>query len=118
MKRTLAIILIVGLIGLGSLAILWPHPPVMVTITNQSNRPIASIRVEHERGLELLEYIGQRESKTVQFEARGETSYKLVVRFFDGSELSGGGGYAEPGYKFSETILESGIDTDVRLPPY
>lgn len=118
MKRTLAIILIVGLIGLGSLAILWPHPPVMVTITNQTNRPIALIRVEHERGLELLEHIRQRESKTVQFEAHGETSYKLLVRFVDGTEVSGGGGYAEPGYRFSETILESGINTDVRLPRY
>jgi len=118
MKRTLAIILSVGLIGLGGLAILWPQPPVIVIITNQSNQPIASVRVEHERGIELLEDIGQRESKTVQFETRGETSYKLVVRFIDGSEVSGGGGYAEAGYKFSETILESGIDTDVRLPPY
>jgi hypothetical protein len=118
MKRTLAIILSMGLIGLGSLAILWPRPPVVVTITNQSNQPIASVRVEHERGIELLGHIGQRESKAVQFEARGETSYKLVVRFVDGSEVSGGGGYAESGYKFSETILESGIDTDLRLPPY
>jgi hypothetical protein len=40
--------------------------------------------VEHERGIELLEHIGQRESKTVQLEARGETSYNLVVRFVDG----------------------------------
>ena len=118
MKRTLLIILSIGLIGLSSLAIVWPRPPVTVMITNQSNRPIASIRIEHERGIELLEHIGQRESKTVQFEARGETSYKLTVRFVDGSEVSGGGGYAEAGYKFSETILESGIDTDVRLPRY
>jgi len=118
MKRTLSIILSIGLIGLGSFAILWPRPPVTVMITNQSNRPIASSRVEHERGNELPGHIGQRESKTVQFEARGETSYKLTVRFVDSSEVSGGGGYAESGYKFSETILESGIDTDVRLPRY
>ena len=118
MKRTLAIILVVSLIGVGSLVLLWPRPPVTVTITNQSNRPIASIRIEHERGLEFLEYIGRRESKTVQFEAQGETSYKLLVRFVDGTEVSGGGGYAEPGYRFSETILESGINTDVRLPRY
>lgn len=118
MKRTLSIIVSIGLIGLSSLAILWPRPPVTVMITNQSSKPIASIRIEHERGIELLENLGQRESKTVQFEARGETSYKLKVRFVDGSEVSGGGGYAEPGYKFSETILKSGIDTDVRLPPY
>ena len=118
MKRTLAVILSAGLLGLSSLAILWPRSPVVVTITNQSNRSITSIRVEHERGIELLEHIGQRESKTVRLEARGETSYKLVVRFVDGSEMSGGGGYAEAGYEFSETILESGIDTNVRLPRY
>lgn len=118
MKRILAAILSVGLIGLGSLAILWPRPPVIVVITNQSNQPIASVRVEHERGIELLEDIGQRESKTVQLETRGETSYKLMVRFIDGSEVSGGGGYAEAGYKITETILESGINTDVRLSPY
>jgi hypothetical protein len=118
MKRKLTIILSVGLLGLGSLAILWPRQPVTVTIINRSNQPIESVRVEHERGIEHLEHIGKHESKAIQFEARGETSYKLVVRFVDGSEVSGGGGYAEPGYKFSETILESRIDTDVRVPPY
>lgn len=99
MKRTLTIILSAGLIGLGSLAILWPRQPITVTIINHGNQPIASVRVEHEREIELLEHIGQGESKAVQFEARGETSYKLVVRFVDGSEVSGGGGYAESGYK-------------------
>jgi hypothetical protein len=118
MKRTLFVILSIGLIGLGSWVI-WRSPtPVTVTITNHSNRPIASVRVEHERGIELVEHIGQLESKTVRFEPRGETSYKLTVRFADGSEVRGGGGYAESGYAFAETISESGIDTDVRLPRY
>jgi hypothetical protein len=118
MKRTLFILFSVGLIGLSILVILWPQTPVTVMITNQSNRPIASVRVEHERGIELVQNIGQRESKLVRFETRGETSYTLTVRFLDGSEVRGGGGYAESGYEFSETILESGIDTDVRLPHY
>jgi hypothetical protein len=53
----------------------------------------------------------------MRFEAGGETTYRLRVRFADGSELAGGGGYAEAGYKFSETISDSAIKTDLHLPP-
>jgi hypothetical protein len=118
MKRTLFIILSVGLIGLGAWAIWRPPTPVTVTITNHSSKSIASVRVEHERGVELVDRIGRLESRTVRFYPRGETSYKLTIRFSDGSETTGGGGYAESGYAFSETISDSGIDTDVQLPRY
>jgi hypothetical protein len=47
---------------------------------------------------------------------RGETSFRLRVRFADGSELAGGGDYAEAGYEFSEVIGDSAIQTDTRLP--
>jgi len=52
----------------------------------------------------------------MQFDPRGETSYNLRVRFDDGSELAGGGGYAEAGYEFHETITDSAIKTATRLP--
>lgn len=93
-------------------------PPVTVTIVNRSEKAIASVRLEHERGTEVLEDLGSGDAKAMRFEAGGETTYRLRVRFADGSELAGGGGYAEAGYEFSETISDSAIKTDLHLPRY
>lgn len=95
---------------------LRPIPPVTVIVKNTSGKPIASVRLEHERGVEVLENLPRGDAKAMRFNAGGETSYRLRVRFADGSELAGGGGYAEAGYEFSETIGDSAIKTDTRLP--
>lgn len=44
----------------------------------------------------------------------GEGSYGLEVTFEDGTVLAGGGGYVEPGYRRSETILADKIETDYK----
>jgi hypothetical protein len=97
--------------------VLRPVPPVTVTVANRSGKAIASVRLEHERGAEVLENLGSGDAKAMRFEAGGETTYRLRIRFADGSELVGGGGYAEAGYEFSETIRDSAIKTDLHLPP-
>ena len=96
--------------------ILRPVPPVTVIVKNTSGKAVASVRLEHERGVEVLENLAPGDAKAMRFKAGGETSYRLRVRFADGSELAGGGGYAEAGYEFSETISDSAIKTDTRLP--
>lgn len=119
LKRLLLIALGIGTAfatGVAAWLILRPVPPVTVIVTNTSGKTIASVRLEHERGVEVLETLAQGDSKAVRFKAGGETSYRLRVRFDDGSELAGGGGYAEAGYEFSETISDSAIKTDTRLP--
>lgn len=76
---------------------------------------IISVRLEHERGVEVLESLARGDARAMQFKAGGETSYRLRLRFADGSELAGGGGYAEAGYEFSESIGDSSIKTDARV---
>ncbi len=118
-----------GLITFGLAAVLggslmaWlalrPVAPVTVTVRNGSQKAIALIRVEHERGVETAGNLERGEARTIQFVAGGETSYTLRVRFADGSEVSGNLQYAEAGYEFVETVTESGVKTDdVSLPRY
>ena len=98
--------------------LLRPVPPVTVIVKNNSGKVVASVRLEHEHGVETLENLGPGDARTIRFRAEGETSYRLRVQFVDGAELAGGGGYAEAGYEFSETISDSGITTDSRLPAW
>jgi hypothetical protein len=122
MKRLRRLLLIA--LGIGTAfaagAAAWfisrPLPPVTVIVKNASEKTIVSARLEHERGVEVVENFARGASTTMRFKAGGETSYRLRVRFADGSELAGGGGYAEAGYEFSETIGDSAIKTDTRLP--
>ena len=96
-----------------------PIRPVTVIVRNDTERTIEAVRLEHERGVEVVENVAPTESKTIRFMAGGETSYTLRVRFRDGSEVSGHPQYAESGYEFTETVSDSGIESDVRLPkPY
>jgi hypothetical protein len=93
-----------------------PVSPVTVLVKNTTAKAIVSVRLEHERGVEVLEDLARGAAKTMRFKAGGETSYRLRVRFADGSELTGGGGYAEAGYEFSEAVGDSAIKTDTRPP--
>ena len=96
-----------------------PISPVTVIVRNGSGRAIEAVRLEHDRGIEVLESLEPSESKTIRFTAGGETSYTLRVRFRDGSEVRSNPQYAESGYEFTETVRDSGIESDVRLPkPY
>jgi hypothetical protein len=93
-----------------------PIVPVTVIVRNGTAKPIVAVRLEHERGVEVVENIAPTESKMIRFAAGGETSYTLRVRFLDGSEVSSNPQYAEAGYEFTETVSDSGIESDVRLP--
>lgn len=106
---------------LGGSLIAWlalrPVAPVTVTVRNSSQKAIALVRVEHERGVETTGNLERGEARTIQFVAGRETSYTLRVRFVDGSEVRGNARYAESGYKFVETVTDSGVKTDdVSLP--
>ena len=102
-----------GLIGWLALR---PIRLVTVIVRNGSEKPIAAVRLEHERGVEVVENIAKGDAKTLRFIAGGETSYTLYVRFADGSEVSGNPQYAESGDEIVETVSASGIKTDGHLP--
>jgi hypothetical protein len=102
-----------GLIGWLALK---PVRPVTVVVRNDSEKPIAAVRLEHERGVETVENIAKGDARTIKFIAGGETSYTLRVRFADGSEVRGNPRYAESGYEIVETVTASGIRTNGHLP--
>jgi hypothetical protein len=114
---TLGVAATVGVILLSWLAF-RAVAAVTVTVKNDSQKVIALIRVEHERGVETVGNLAHGEARTIKFVADGETSYRLRVRFSDGSEISGNEQYAESGYRFVETVTDSGIKSDVFLPRY
>jgi hypothetical protein len=97
---------------------LRPVPQVTVVVKNMSAKPITSVRLEHEHGVEIAEELAPGGVKTMRFKVRGETTWHLRVRFADGSEVAGGGGYAEAGYEFFEAVGDSSIKTETRLPHY
>lgn len=119
LRRLLLIALGIGTALTGAVAVwlmLRPIAPVTVIVRNTSGKGIASVRLEHQRGVAVVGNLARGDTKTVRFEAGGETTYRLRVRFADGSEVAGGGGYAEAGYEFSEEVRDSAIKTETRLP--
>jgi hypothetical protein len=118
MKRLVrATLTVLGLAAaVGVALVCWlvfrPVAPVTVTVRNDSQKPIALASVEHERGVETAGNIARGEARTITFVAGGETSYRLRVRFADGSETRGREQYAESGYVFVETVTDSGVRTD------
>jgi hypothetical protein len=93
---------------------LRPQPPVTVSVVNVSHKPIAWVKLQHEKGVEMLGKIPAGQSRVIKFHTRGETSYTLAVRFEDGTELSGKGSYAEAGYSFTESITDSGVTNELQ----
>lgn len=118
-KKILVAVLVVmvGLAVVVSWGVWHPVSPVTVIVKNSSQQQIASVRLEHERGVELAENLARGEVKTIRFQAGGENSCTLRVRFADGSEISGNPQYVEPGYEVLDTVGNSGITADIRLPP-
>jgi len=102
---------VIGLlcVGLGVWLLLRPRADVAVTLTNESARPIVWVALEHERGGERIDHLATHTSRTLHFRARGETSFRLRVRFEDGVEYQRDGGYAEPGDAFRVALRDTGI---------
>jgi len=77
-KRRKAVIIVVLVLAVGIAAgvgwLAWrPISPVTVVVRNDSQKRIASVRLEHERGVEIAENLGRGEAKTIRFQAGGET---------------------------------------------
>lgn len=108
--RAVAVGVGVALVSLGVWA-LWPGrvAHVAVGVTNETARRVQWVALDHERGGERIDDLAPRESRTLRFAVRGETSFRLRVRFVDGAELHGPGHYAEPGYTFHAAIRDSAV---------
>jgi hypothetical protein len=101
-----------------------PVAPVTVVIVNASSKPIDSVTLKHEHGFPQIWTtvrcpsipVGGR--VTVHFPVASEASYQLLVHFHDGTDLPGRGGYAEPGYHFTDTVTDTEVKNELRLPDY
>jgi len=120
-RKGIVVVVLVVAVGLAA-AVGWlasrPISPVTVIVKNNSQKRIASVRLEHERGVEIAENLAPGEARTIRFHAGGENSYTLRVRFADGSEMRGNPRYVESGYEMFEAVSDSGITPDGRLPRY
>ena len=115
MKRLLVGIslLILGVaVGFGLGWCVWGRwPMVRVTVRNDSRKIVAAARVEHEGGVEVIENLECGGTRTVWFLSPSETSYRLKVDFADATRVEGTEEYAEPGYRFTEVITDSAVET-------
>ena len=84
-----------------------------LSLFNSTSRPISSVRVTHEHGVELVGDILPSQTRTATFIARGETSYSLSVTFADGTSLATEPRYAESGYRVTERITDRAVETDL-----
>lgn len=109
--RLLAILCGALCVVLGAWLLLRPRAEVTVVLTNETARPVAWVALDHERGGERADHLAAHETRTLRFRPRGETSFRLRVRFEDGEEYRRESGYAEPGYSFHIAIRDTGIAT-------
>lgn len=86
---------------------------VAVNVVNSSSRLIHWAKLTHEDGVQMLGAIPVGESRRVEFRPRGETTFRIAVKFDDSAELSGENTYAEAGYTFTDTVTDSAITTRI-----
>lgn len=82
---------------------------VTVKIDNISQKNIASVTVEHERGTAILSDIKKKRKKKVKFYSSSENSYKLQVIFVDNTSLYSEKRNVKPGSKVIESVTEAEI---------
>lgn len=84
---------------------------VRVTIVNSSGQTIKKVKLEHENGTcEISKLLDKTETKVI-FRNAGEGSYKVTASFENDSTLTSKGAYIEGGYRMTETITKTEIET-------
>jgi hypothetical protein len=126
MKRLLWLLLSVALL-FAVIAAAWaflPPPRVTIVLINASKKPIQSVQIAYGHGWpkvqDVLPFGGVPvgETRTVHYPSPGESECGITVQFADGTEIKGEEGYAEAGYRFTETISDTSIKSERELPRY
>jgi len=92
---------------------------VSVTIQNDGPMSIQSVELIHEHGRVVSGQIPVGKTSKMKFPLAGETSYRLVVHFADGSTATSHDEYAEPGYEFLSRVQDGQVTTELsKLPAY
>lgn len=116
MKRLVlaAIRALVVFLAVGAWFVLRPSDAVTVTVLNRSHLRLTSIRISHEDGVVRAGSLAIGAATTLRFTPHGESSYQLTVNLADGHQLRSGGGYVEPGYRFTETVTDQRITSEMK----
>lgn len=122
MKKIILLISFVVVFAAGAFTATVLHigsPIVTIDFTNNSNKKIQSIDINHEIGRHgkvhyQITDLEPKQTRTLRVYAPAESSYEVVATFADNSRVVGGQGYVEAGYRVSETIgllkIESKVD--------
>jgi hypothetical protein len=107
--------------GAGAVAAIirgWGSPVVYVDVVNSSGKELRSVVLEYESCGSKNQLVGPSLPPSARsrfnFLACGEAGYQLRVRRADGTELVGSGGYAESGYRATETVEHDRIRSEVQ----
>jgi len=100
-----------------SAVIHFGSPIVTIEFINKSDNEIKTTEIIHEAGRfgeiqHRISSLRPGEKRQIRIWAPAESSYRLIVTFADGRQLTGGFGYIEPGYKTTEIIEGDKIKSD------
>ena len=100
----------------------WGNDVVVARLENESGKLIRSatyyISSCNSNTEITVKNIKPGERKKVFFYVCGEGEYYLLSKFSDGPEVRGDGGYIESGYDIEDTVIQSGVKTDINIIGY
>lgn len=86
---------------------------VCIILKNRSGKNIKLLEVKHEQSKNEITNISDNENANISFNSLGESSYTITATFEDGKTVKSTGAYIEGGYKMTEIIHNSKIETKV-----
>jgi len=85
-----------------------------VVAANETESKILLFSIEIDDKVYSIKNIEKKTDKILNIPLSSENSYLVKVKFENGNEISGEGGYVEPGYIFYEFIRASEIEHRLR----
>ena len=82
-----------------------------VTITNESGQQVKKVLLKHKGGTLEANNLYDTDQVRFIFTNKGENSYQIIVTFENDSVMSSQGVYIEHGYRGTETITKTKIET-------
>ncbi len=88
---------------------------VTLRIVNDASKGIDVITVINESQVQRVHDVPVGAVRVMTFPAPGETAYSISATFLDGTSVTGGDRYAEPGYHVTERVTQTAIEDETQL---
>lgn len=93
----------------------WFQPLAHITIKNDSGQDLSALTLTHSSSrftsTVALPALKQGESTNFRFFIAGEGGYSIEAKFADGRVIKGGAGYVESGYKVTDVVGASKVQS-------